>query len=76
MRACVNACDIEVANLFIVSAPTIFFGYQCHISAVPIYHCLKGRSTTTFLKTALTAMVVLLATYSLSAVFGYLTFGG
>jgi len=63
------------SDVFLI-APTIFFGYQCHISAVPIYHCLKGRSTTTFLKTALTAMAVLLATYSLSAVFGYLTFGG
>jgi len=62
-------------DVFLV-APTIFFGYQCHISAVPIYHCLKGRSTQTFLKTALTAMAVLLVTYSVAAVYGYLTFGG
>jgi len=62
-------------DIFLV-APTIFFGYQCHISAVPIYHCLKGRSTKTFLKTALTAMAVLLVTYSVAAVYGYLTFGG
>jgi len=62
-------------DVFLV-APTIFFGYQCHISAVPIYHCLKERSAKTFLKTVLVAMVVLLGTYSIAAVYGYLTFGG
>lgn len=24
--------------------PTICFGYQCHVSSVPIYHTIKGRS--------------------------------
>lgn len=62
-------------DVFLVT-PTIFFGYQCHISSVPIYHCLKNRSTTTFIKTALTAIVVCTATYSLAAVYGYWTFGG
>jgi len=62
-------------DVFLV-APTIFFGYQCHISAVPIYHCLEARSAKSFLKTVLVAMVVLLGTYSIAAVYGYLTFGG
>ena len=52
-------------------APTIFFGYQCHVSAVPIYSCLKKRTVTEFLKTVLTAMAVCAVTYSVAATYGY-----
>jgi len=61
-------------DLFLV-APTIFFGYQCHVSAVPIYSCLKRRTVTEFLKTVLTAMGVCAVTYSVAATYGYWTFG-
>ncbi|KAF0298181.1 putative sodium-coupled neutral amino acid transporter 7 [Amphibalanus amphitrite] len=62
-------------DVFLVM-PTICFGYQCHVSVVPIYSCLRVRTPTTFLRSALTAIAVCVATYTVAGTFGYLTFGG
>ncbi|XP_037070828.1 putative sodium-coupled neutral amino acid transporter 7 [Pollicipes pollicipes] len=62
-------------DVFLVM-PSICFGYQCHVSVVPIYSCLRTRTVTNFLRAALTAIAVCVATYTVAGTFGYLTFGG
>ena len=55
--------------------PTICFGYQCHVSVIPIYSCMKNRTINNFVFAATTAIVICAVSYSLFAVYGYLTFG-
>ncbi|XP_076337055.1 sodium-coupled neutral amino acid transporter 7-like [Tachypleus tridentatus] len=55
--------------------PTICFGYQCHVSSVPVYSCLADRRVTNFLRTVLVAISLCMFTYSVAATAGYLTFG-
>ena len=62
-------------DVFLVM-PTICFGYQCHVSVVPIYSCLRVRTPGTFLRAALTAIALCVGTYTVAGTFGYLTFGG
>ncbi|XP_014671427.1 PREDICTED: putative sodium-coupled neutral amino acid transporter 7 isoform X2 [Priapulus caudatus] len=62
-------------DVFLV-IPTICFSYQCHISVVPVYSCLRKRTLTEFSKSVCVAMVACVLCYTLTAVYGYLTFGG
>lgn len=55
--------------------PVICFGYQCHVSSVPIYSCLEDRRMKTFSMSVLTAVVLTALMYTIVAVYGYLTFG-
>lgn len=55
--------------------PVICFGYQCHISVVPIYACLQPRTIPAFTKTVVVAILVCALVYTAAATFGYLTFG-
>jgi len=55
--------------------PTICFGYQCHVSVIPIYSCFKKRTLTNFSASATLAILICVITYSVAASFGYLTFG-
>lgn len=55
--------------------PTICFAYQCHVSAIPIYSCMKPRNIRQFSKTVSMAMLVCVIAYTGTAAFGYLTFG-
>ncbi|XP_076354832.1 sodium-coupled neutral amino acid transporter 7-like isoform X2 [Tachypleus tridentatus] len=55
--------------------PTICFGYQCHMSSVPIYSCLTDRRVSSFLRTVLVAMSMCMLAYSVASSAGYLTFG-
>ncbi|XP_013783114.1 putative sodium-coupled neutral amino acid transporter 7 [Limulus polyphemus] len=55
--------------------PTICFGYQCHMSSVPIYSCLADRRVSNFLRTVLVAMSMCMLAYSVASSAGYLTFG-
>ena len=61
-------------DVFLV-VPTICFGYQCHVSVIPIYSCMKNRTINNFVFAATTAIVICAVSYSLFAVYGYLTFG-
>lgn len=61
-------------DLFMV-IPAICFSYQCHVSIVPIYSCMKHRSLSYLLRAAVLAVAILFFTYSVAASFGYLTFG-
>ena len=55
--------------------PTICFGYQCHVSVVPVYSCLQPRNLNTFAKSLVMAMLLCMTAYSITAICGYLTFG-
>ncbi|XP_022238391.1 putative sodium-coupled neutral amino acid transporter 7 [Limulus polyphemus] len=61
-------------ELFLV-VPVICFSYQCHVSCVPVYSCLKDRRVSVFLKTVIVAILICMFTYTVAATFGYLTFG-
>ena len=58
-----------------VAVPTLCFGYQAHFSVIPVYSCMKNRTVKQFALTATIAMALSAAFYTLTAVFGYLTFG-
>ncbi|CAN8004585.1 unnamed protein product, partial [Ixodes hexagonus] len=55
--------------------PVICFGYQCHVSSVPIYGCLADRRLSTFSRVVAVAVFLTAVLYTLTAVFGYWTFG-
>jgi len=56
--------------------PVICFGYQCHVSVIPIYSCMKHRNIKHFTIASSAAIFVCCLTYTGAATFGYLTFGG
>ena len=55
--------------------PVICFGYQCHVSVIPIYSCMKHRNIKHFSIASCTAIAICVFTYTGAATFGYLTFG-
>uniref|UniRef100_A0A6A7G3S9 Sodium-coupled neutral amino acid transporter 7 n=1 Tax=Hirondellea gigas TaxID=1518452 RepID=A0A6A7G3S9_9CRUS len=64
----------EFARMFDV-LPTISFGYQCHVSSVPIYYSIANRNRKKYFKACALAMICCAVVYSVAANFGYLTFG-
>ena len=61
-------------DVFLV-VPDICFGYQCHVSVVPIYSCMKHRTPKNFAFVSIVAIFICALAYTVSAAFGYLTFG-
>ncbi|KAL3244764.1 hypothetical protein MRX96_018571 [Rhipicephalus microplus] len=59
----------------LTAVPVVCFGYQCHVSSVPIYSCLEDRRLSTFAKAVVSATVLTALLYTVAGVFGYLTFG-
>ncbi|XP_065312404.1 sodium-coupled neutral amino acid transporter 7-like isoform X1 [Dermacentor albipictus] len=59
----------------LTAVPVVCFGYQCHVSSVPIYSCLEDRRLSTFAKAVLSATLLTASLYTVAGVFGYLTFG-
>lgn len=55
--------------------PAICFGYQCHVSVIPVYSCIRPRSLWNFGKTVSVALTVCFVSYTLVGIYGYLTFG-
>jgi len=55
--------------------PVICFGYQCHVSVIPIYSCMKHRNMKHFSVASSSAIAICVFTYTGAATFGYLTFG-
>jgi len=53
--------------------PTICFCYQAHVNAIPAFVALKSRSDC--IKATLASNLVLIVSYCLVAICGYLTFG-
>ncbi len=55
--------------------PTICFGYQCHVNAVPVYACLKKKNLREFSKAIAVSFILLFFCYQIAGMYGYLTFG-
>ncbi len=64
----------EWSDVFLV-IPDICFGYQCHVSAIPIYSCMKHRKLKHFAGASSAAIFICALAYTVSASLGYLTFG-
>ena len=65
---------IRYTDAFLV-VPDICFGYQCHVSVIPIYSCMKKRTLKNFTYSVSLAILICAICYTLSALFGYWTFG-
>ena len=61
-------------DIFLV-VPTICFGYQRHVSVIPVYSCMKHRTLKSFTTAVTIAIIICVACYTICAIYGYLTFG-
>ncbi|XP_069409033.1 sodium-coupled neutral amino acid transporter 7 isoform X1 [Ovis canadensis] len=55
--------------------PTICFGFQCHVSSVPVFNSMRRPEVKTWGGVVTAAMVVALAVYMGTGICGFLTFG-
>ena len=55
--------------------PAFCYGYQCHVSAIPIYSCMKHRNLKHFARVSTAAIAICAVANSVSGCCGYLTFG-
>ncbi|KAM6946436.1 putative sodium-coupled neutral amino acid transporter 8a [Aplochiton taeniatus] len=62
------------ASMFSV-IPTICFGFQCHEAGIAIYSSLENQKLTHWVFISVVSMVTCLIIYSLTGVYGYLSFG-
>ncbi|XP_037539073.1 putative sodium-coupled neutral amino acid transporter 8a [Nematolebias whitei] len=62
------------ASMFSV-IPTICFGFQCHEASVAIYSSMENQRLSHWVFVSVVAMIICLIIYSLTGVYGYLTFG-
>ncbi|NXC12479.1 AVT2 protein, partial [Corythaeola cristata] len=62
------------ASVFSV-IPTICFGFQCHEACVAIYSSMRNQSFSHWVAVSVLSMLICLLIYSLTGIYGYLTFG-
>ncbi|XP_028264098.1 putative sodium-coupled neutral amino acid transporter 8a [Parambassis ranga] len=62
------------ASMFSV-IPTICFGFQCHEASIAIYSSLENQRLSHWVLISVVSMIICLIIYSLTGVYGYLTFG-
>uniref|UniRef100_A0A8C5EU07 Amino acid transporter transmembrane domain-containing protein n=1 Tax=Gouania willdenowi TaxID=441366 RepID=A0A8C5EU07_GOUWI len=62
------------ASMFSV-IPTICFGFQCHEASVTIYSSMENQRLSHWVFISVVSMFFCLIIYSLTGVYGYLTFG-
>ncbi|XP_031977570.1 putative sodium-coupled neutral amino acid transporter 7 isoform X2 [Corvus moneduloides] len=55
--------------------PTICFGFQCHVSSVPVFNSMKQPEVKTWGAVVTAAMVIALFVYTGTGACGFLTFG-
>ncbi|XP_077145077.1 sodium-coupled neutral amino acid transporter 7 [Ranitomeya variabilis] len=55
--------------------PTICFGYQCHVSSVPVYGSMRRQDLRRWALIVSVAMLIALCVYTGTGVCGYLLFG-
>ncbi|XP_014219186.1 putative sodium-coupled neutral amino acid transporter 7 [Copidosoma floridanum] len=55
--------------------PIICFAYQSHMTAIPMYACMKNRQIGKFTLCAIVSSIICFFAYSTVGVFGYATFG-
>ncbi|XP_033119855.1 putative sodium-coupled neutral amino acid transporter 7, partial [Anneissia japonica] len=58
-----------------IAVPAICFGFQCHISSIPVYASLKKRTVAQFSKVCVIALFLAFTVYTLTGIFGSLTYG-
>ncbi|XP_065913738.1 sodium-coupled neutral amino acid transporter 7-like isoform X2 [Dysidea avara] len=76
---CKNDSDLErnCQSSWTIAATSVSFActaYECHVSSVPVYFGLKRRSVKRYSVVAITVMSSCLIVYSVTGLFGYLTF--
>ncbi|XP_078527344.1 solute carrier family 38 member 8 isoform X1 [Lissotriton helveticus] len=64
----------SLASIFSV-VPTICFGFQCHESSIAIYSSMRNQRLLNWVMTSSVSMLFCLVIYSLTGLYGYLTFG-
>ncbi|CAL1595302.1 unnamed protein product [Knipowitschia caucasica] len=57
------------------AVPTICFGFQCHEASIAIYSSMENQKLSHWVLISVLSMVICLVIYSLTGVYGYLTFG-
>ncbi|XP_078114187.1 putative sodium-coupled neutral amino acid transporter 8a [Sander vitreus] len=62
------------ASMFSV-IPTICFGFQCHEASIAIYSSMENQRLSHWVFISVVSMIICLIIYSLTGVYGYLTFG-
>ncbi|XP_035498031.1 putative sodium-coupled neutral amino acid transporter 8a [Scophthalmus maximus] len=62
------------ASMFSV-IPTICFGFQCHEASIAIYSSMENQRLSHWVVISVVSMIFCLVVYSLTGVYGYLTFG-
>nr|XP_015820696.2 putative sodium-coupled neutral amino acid transporter 8a [Nothobranchius furzeri] len=62
------------ASMFSV-VPTICFGFQCHEASIAIYSSMENQRLSHWVFVSVVAMIICFIIYSLTGVYGYLTFG-
>ncbi|XP_034734725.1 putative sodium-coupled neutral amino acid transporter 8a [Etheostoma cragini] len=62
------------ASMFSV-IPTICFGFQCHEASIAIYSSMDNQRLSHWVFISVVSMIICLIIYSLTGVYGYLTFG-
>ncbi|XP_049930014.1 putative sodium-coupled neutral amino acid transporter 8a [Epinephelus moara] len=55
--------------------PTICFGFQCHEASIAIYSSMENQRLSHWVFISVVSMIFCLIIYSLTGVYGYLTFG-
>ncbi|XP_036608668.1 putative sodium-coupled neutral amino acid transporter 7 [Trichosurus vulpecula] len=55
--------------------PTICFGFQCHVSSVPVFNSMRQPKVQTWGGVVTAAMVIALCVYMGTGICGFLTFG-
>ncbi|CAG5952315.1 unnamed protein product [Menidia menidia] len=55
--------------------PTICFGFQCHEASIAIYSSMENQRLSHWALVSVLAMVICLLIYTLTGVYGFLTFG-
>ncbi|KAK3927420.1 Putative sodium-coupled neutral amino acid transporter 7 [Frankliniella fusca] len=70
----IKTAPLSWTDIFLV-VPAICFGYQCHVSIIPIYSCLQNRNLHNFSIVCTFAIIFCVAAYTIAGVCGYLTFG-
>ncbi|XP_074533113.1 putative sodium-coupled neutral amino acid transporter 8a [Halichoeres trimaculatus] len=62
------------ASMFSV-IPTICFGFQCHEASIAIYSSMENQRLSHWVFISVVSMIICLVIYSLTGVYGYMTFG-
>ncbi|MBN3311012.1 putative sodium-coupled neutral amino acid transporter 8a [Amia ocellicauda] len=62
------------ASMFSV-IPTICFGFQCHEACIAIYSSMENKKLSHWVVISVVSMFFCLLIYSLTGIFGYMTFG-